>query len=191
MSRMHVPSRGRLPALVLVLVLGGFSAFRPQGAAAAEVQDEPLPVHFYYIPECPGCAEARAAVNAAEARFGGRIRVTRFDLAANEEAFDAYIERLDVHGIKTTPNMVVFVGDVALKGKAAIVETLVPTLERLLAAAGAPRSSSPAPGRAADAAPVERTTLAMVSAAALADGINPCAFATVILFVSIDRKSVV
>jgi len=161
-----------------------FAAVAPNAAAGADEQQAasaPLELHFYYVPDCPRCAETKAAIAKAEARFGVRIRVVRHDLAANEELFRAYVAALDARRILSTPNLAVLLPTTEILGEDAIIDTLVPTLERLLEMPETPSVISPA---SAPAQPLERTTFGLVSAAALADGFNPCAFATVILFVS-------
>lgn len=145
--------------------------------------EEPLPVLYFLTPGCPSCRETSEAVREAEERYGPRLQVTRHDLAKNEEAFRDYVVLLDRHGIVETPNLAVFVGTEYLLGAKQILSGLSPLLSRRLGSGRSPDVDKPAvevpvaPG-------VNRTSLLLVSLAALADGVNPCAFATIILFSS-------
>jgi hypothetical protein len=84
---------------------------------------------------------------------------------------------LNEYGVKETPPLSFFVSRTCLAGGEVIVEKLDATLAGELESAGKP---------AAPAASLETDRLGLwaISAAALADGVNPCAFATVVLLVS-------
>lgn len=178
----------------------------------------PLEVHFFFTPTCPLCEPAKKAVAAAEARFGARVRVHRHNHSESKQAFNAMILALEAYHREDTPTLALFAGDVCLDGDA-IKEKLEPTLEALLARGavtpdfarfGVKDAESPAAAatleaatadaeaaKAAKAAVARRTSrLLTLIGAGLFDGFNPCAFATVILFVSMlaaagrDRRTI-
>ncbi len=128
-------------------------------------------------------------VDAVEKRFGAKLRVVRHDLSAGKQAFRDFVDRLDRAGVNETPKLSVFIDNQCLSGADAIARDLDAELVKRLGepgaglaptAAAAPQPATPT----VVARPVKRTSLWLVSLAGLADGVNPCAFATVILFVS-------
>ncbi len=179
----------------IAFAAAAFTALTVTTAIARETAPTtgPLPVYFYFIPGCPKCKQAKAAVTAAEKRFGPSILVRRFDLARDEKAFDIYIATLDRLRIRTTPNLLVVMGDnVFLEGEDKIIDLIIPTLARVLQARNRTKPDGKQPPVIPDmreppetpAPHIDRTDILMLSLAALTDGFNPCAFATVILFVS-------
>jgi len=161
----------RIHIVLITLLLSAASI------TAGEDKTPPLAIQFYFQPGCPHCKKTRAAIHKAESRFGDRIRITRIDLNVNDKVFTKYIALLDRHGIQDTPNLAVIIGDRHLTGEAAIIDTLEVMIEEILQ-----KGSSPMPPRSRTPEKINRTTFVMVSVAALIDGLNPCAFATIILF---------
>lgn len=158
---------------LLLLLLAG-------GAVAAE----PLPVAFFHAPNCRGCREAAAAVRRAEQRFGARIQVEWID-TADLRTGAAAVARLFAtqasHGLVHQPSesLYLFAGQGVLVGEAIAAEA-----ESLLARE-LDRPQPPPGSRVATDGPGQRLTWGLVAMAALADGVNPCAFATIVLFLSL------
>ncbi|GHS91475.1 hypothetical protein FACS1894139_13220 [Planctomycetales bacterium] len=160
---------------------------------AAAGAGEPLLMHFYYTPTCPLCEPAKQKVAAAEKHFGDRIQVIRHDHSSDKNVFNSMILALDFYGRGDTPTQALFFGKTCLDGDE-IKERLFPAIEKALADGATTPDFAPfgagsgdaAASAAADNAGIfaKRTTLPLVLATGLIDGFNPCAFATVILFVS-------
>jgi hypothetical protein len=125
-------------------------------------------------------------MDSVEQEYGPRLTVFRHDITKDEAAFDAYVDRLDVIGAATTPKLAVFLAEQPILGGEAIHRELQPKLNALLttppAAVTAEASVAPSANRSP---PIDRTRWPLVTAAGLADGINPCTFATAILFIAL------
>ncbi len=205
MTRRREQAGWRLFAgLLALLFIGG-----PSLRAAEEGADARLVVVFFYKPGCPLCQPTKRIVQSSEKHFGRRIRVIWFDYSLGEERFIQYLEVLDARGIEETPDMSVFAGDAFIGGGERIIANLQAMIERALekdplpepvldeatlrrveaahaAGATAPLEKELDREQLAKHASLlsERGELASIIVPALADGVNPCAFATVILFVS-------
>jgi len=156
----------------------------PNGKQASDSENQPLSfpanplrVVFFFSPGCRMCAEAKAAIKEAESTFGNTIAVERVDLSAGGvAAFNRLCELLNHHGVdeEVTPSLSVFCGNSHVLGGEDIVANLQTVLRAELAGATAANS----------ALNIDRLSLLAIGAAALADGINPCAFSTMVLLVS-------
>ena len=133
---------------------------------------------FFFTPGCRMCKETKEAVRAAERRFGTRLTVEWVDLSdpdAGTGSAKRLFGMLDEHGIEETPSLAFFVGGTCLAGGERIIADVSVTIEAALS-----RSET-----ASVPVFVDRLGFWAVSAAALADGVNPCAFATIVLLVSL------
>jgi hypothetical protein len=140
---------------------------------------------FFFTPGCRMCKETKVAVRAAEAKYGKRIAVEWVDLSDSETGTASarrLFDMLDAYGIKETPPLSFFVAPTCLAGGDVIVEKLDATIDAILLQELAQPDSGGLPPSVSIA--TNRLGLWAISAAALADGINPCAFATVVLLVS-------
>jgi hypothetical protein len=147
-------------------------------------------VAYFYQRGCSQCDRVGPLINHLRQRYDGLV-VREIDIDTEEGKIlnETLSERMDVPEAKrlTTPS--VFLSQDALVGG----EIRTSTLERLIEAYGASQPMEP-PWQMAD---VERDQagrriverfrtleVSTVAAAGLIDGVNPCAFATLILFVS-------
>jgi hypothetical protein len=138
---------------------------------------------FFFTPGCRMCKETKVAVRAAEAKYGKRIAVKWVDLSdakTGTASARRLFDMLDAYGEEETPSLSFFVGRACLAGGDVIVEKLDATLAVELARP----DDDAGPAQPVGATRTNRLGLWAISAAALADGINPCAFATVVLLVS-------
>ncbi len=164
------------------------------------IADEPKPllIHFYYTPSCPLCEPTKQVVEKVGEKYGSRVRIIKHNHSESEESFNSMIMALEHYKRNDTPNLVVFVGNTVL-GNDAINEKLDSTVERLLSEG----EQTPDFAQFGEASNEEirglytnRATLGVIIATGLFDGLNPCAFATVILFVSMlagigrDKKTI-
>ncbi len=136
-----------------------------------------LQVKFFFTPACRMCKPTKDAVKKAQAAYGERISVEWIDMSASgTKAARRLFDLLDQYGYKktVTPKLVVFAGNTCLAGPERIISDLNRTIEQELA--GSTKTLA--------AVHVNRMSFWAISAAGLADGINPCAFATIVLLVS-------
>lgn len=169
----------------------GAPADAPAGAPADA--PKPLVTHYYFTPGCKMCEPTNKAVRAAEARFGKEIKVVWHNLHKDEAAFEEYLERLVKLGIEDTPKLAVFAGKRYIGTGEKIIKQLAPLLEEVLKARrqAEPVAKDPTPATEDPATKTDtteeltrRSSLLVIITGGLVDGVNPCAFATVILFVS-------
>jgi cytochrome c biogenesis protein CcdA len=165
------------PAAVLPVTPSG-----TPGAPAGSARGGPITITYYYTPGCRTCEEFLSAqVPVLEKRLGLRIVVQRRDLlvAANFEELSAAAAARG-QGLSAIPALLA--GDTLLQGDAEIQEKLPGLLASL--AAGSPGAGTQ--GSVPAAAPPGGATLAIlpVIAAGLIDGINPCAFTTLIFLLA-------
>jgi cytochrome c biogenesis protein CcdA len=183
---------GRLCTLVC-LAFAVLAVFLPD-PARGEAPDL-VPLEFYFEPGCAECEYVEGVLlPELAARYPGFYRLERYDLSAETNYFRlaAWMDRLQVEANESV--YLVADGTRLLAGQAAIEQGLVSAmeaaLERRLAAAPAPEAQEPgadlvAAGRDAVRARMRAVTLLGVVGAGLVDSFNPCAFATLVFFMSL------
>ncbi len=138
----------------------------------------------------PGCKECdmikRLVLPRVDERFKDLYELKLFDIAAKENFLRLadYQESLNIQG--NEPVTIILQGKVALTGYKAIDRGLVEAIaeaisnrEPLLVEPGKPQNNSILSKRS------ERMTLAAVLCAGFLDGLNPCAFSTLVFFMSL------
>ena len=138
-------------------------------------------VVYFYSPTCQECADVKPTVDAAGQQ--DRVEVTRYDLTT-DTGLDRLLEYDAEYGGKaqSPPKVFLPLTRVVLEGREAIRKQLPAEIER---ARNADRPAITANG-ATTQSPSHRTrvTFAAVLVAGLIDGINPCAFATMVFLLS-------
>lgn len=159
---------------------GGPGAAPPAPASAGDPVVAPgLAVRYYYSPGCRSCEVfLDRELPRLERSLGARIRVERRDILepSNYEQMLSEIEAAG-GGLRAVP--VLAAGSAVLQGQQEIEEGTRAALEAMMAG-GPARAAPPA---AAGGAAVGLSVLA-VAAAGLLDGINPCAFTTLVFLVA-------
>lgn len=152
---------------------------------------EKIPIQFLYVASDPDMGTAYEAVEAlANHPQANRLQIQQAVdmsmLGAEEKA--ALATR---HGWnpEAMPTLAVVVGPHAIAGLDGIQAHLGPTVEALLAGRAPPAAATTTPTTATGGNETiqdedDAVTFWVLTFAGLADGVNPCAFATVILFVS-------
>ncbi len=180
------------PLLILVCCLAlMIDLHGADDSAVTRADSGPLPVHLFYSPGCRGCAQVIAAMRRAEERFGEAIAVDWRDTSRDPTAIrslSSMLRRYRYEGL-TPPSLNVFTPRRHLAGP----EQIIADLESTIAAELAERSAAddgPRPDDAAlppdDGAEDERNLLGWtaITVAALVDSVNPCAFATIVMLIS-------
>jgi cytochrome c biogenesis protein CcdA len=138
----------------------------------------PIPVTYYYTPGCRSCEEFLSVeIPRLEKLLGRRIELQKRDLmdTAQYEELTAFAS---ARGEAVTAIPVLRAGDTLLQGDGVIREKLPGVLASL---AGSTAATATVPA----AAPVtDQLALFPVIAAGLIDGINPCAFTTLIFLLA-------
>jgi cytochrome c biogenesis protein CcdA len=179
--------RTSLPELPKALYLvRGFVA-PPAGSAGAEPQDrtgeEPeagaLELDFYYAPGCRSCLRfLDRTLPRMGRRLGLNLEVREHNIL-EPEVYEAYRRLLAARGEREQAYPALAVGDKVLQGEKAIRSELEGTLRKLQAEGGAP---SPAAGPRGLL--LSELAVLPVLAAGLLDGVNPCAFTTLVFLLS-------
>lgn len=181
------------------------STNRPSGpvlvSSAPAIQD-PIParrvlVEFFYAPDCTECQEVEHQILPAILdRFGGAVDFRKLDVSipANYLRLATLQERLAVRANK--PVSIYVAETIAVLGLNAIRDNLESIIADRLAAHPVLEPNPPSPNQAIpephpDTAPPVLTerlrsfTLPAILLAGLVDGINPCAFATIVFFITL------
>jgi cytochrome c biogenesis protein CcdA len=153
------------------------------GAGADKQDDEStedrppqLSVDFYASPGCRGCQRLlERTIPRIERRTGIPLRVTEHNILEAQE-YEAFQEILRRRGLEERAYPALVVGDTVLQGETAIEGEL----EDLLLKGPATGVGEPAAARDTTAG----LALVPILAAGLLDGINPCAFTTLIFLIS-------
>jgi hypothetical protein len=159
------------PALCLILIL-----------QTAALSKELVRAYFFYSPGCLQCLTAKDYVKSLQNDYPLEVKYLNTDIMENYEAM-LYLEK-KFNVIKgDIPE--VFIGQAAFSGIKEIKENLKTNIIALLERGG---SSWPDDIQADSGRLIEERfasfTLLTVLSAGLIDGINPCAFATIVFFVS-------
>lgn len=181
------------PAVWLVLVT---AANQPQcraegGVDAASI--EPVTVDFFFEPGCTDCGRVREEVlPAIDVRFGPACAIRERDLGV-ESNYLALVAGMDRLGVKENAHVYMLVdGAQLLSGFDQIATNLAAVVERRLEARLSPQppplqvsTSPPAMPPEMLSARMRRFTVGSVISAGLIDGINPCAFSTLVFLISV------
>jgi hypothetical protein len=190
-----VEVRDNLPLLIDdCLARGGcdwpFTVEAPSGATSPQpgVNANPVYVAYCFDPTCLECNRVTYNLNYLQAQYPNLI-VRQFNIRDDAVTIEAMCERYGVPSSDRLKAPAVFIGEEYL----ALDEITLPRLTALVEDASATGSLPPWEGL--DAAAVESATASIVerfgslsvlavAAAGLLDGINPCAFTTIIFFIS-------
>ncbi len=142
-------------------------------------------INFFFSPNCKKCEEVSRLINFLETKFSNRLKINQFDLQQqkNYELLCVFEDFLDIR--KNSP-LAVFIGSNSFYGAKTILSGLENAVKEGILSGGVEdwQPSTKVSAKKLVNKRFESFTLAIVLAAGLADGINPCAFATLILFVS-------
>ena len=162
-------------------------------AAFAGVQpagNPPCRVDFYFIPGCEQCLVIEEDIlPRLKEMFGERIRLRRHNLYDSEEYAEArnLLNRLAIQ--KEANVFIVIDGEIYVGGSGSICRDLIPVVEEQLYSASklATVSREYAVEQGATAGGVFSFPFSVLAllAAGLIDGLNPCAFATIVFLISL------
>jgi len=149
---------------------------------AAALCEEAVRLYFFYTPTCLKCLAVRQAILNLQEKYPLKVKYFNIEKQKNYEALLLMEKKYRVRG-EDVPE--IFAGDAAYIGKTEIMRELEPKIQDLLAKGG---SDWPDQLEGETEGLIEERfatfTLFPVMLAGLIDGINPCAFATIVFFVS-------
>lgn len=168
------------------------AAALPVPGEAATSPVAPVRLDFFFEPGCDECARVRDDVlPGIEARYAGLYALAEWDLSRDEN-HRRLVAAMEALGSTQNARVYILVdGRELLGGVEAISARLGGAIDERVAAladAAAPVAPAALPAPAsgdAMAGFAGRFTLAGVMAAGLADGINPCAFSTLVFLMSV------
>lgn len=168
-------------------------------ALAADPPPAPLDLRLFASSTCGECAEVkRSVLPRMQERFGDHIRITHH-LVDDIDGFKLLLLYEKHYQTKDEESLKIFLGTVCLAGKASIEADLERTIAEQLAAgavtptpeqvqakaASPPSASAPAPPAPSIQNRFEAFKPGAILLAGLIDGVNPCAFATLVFLVSL------
>jgi cytochrome c biogenesis protein CcdA/glutaredoxin len=165
-----------------------FLAGTPSPAASPTLApDKPIYMAYFEQAGCQDCARTTYDLQVIEEKYT-QLVVERFAIEeAENKALNEWLgEKYGVPEEKRLSTPMVFVGQDVLIGQEAILDNLLPAVARY-AASGAPRTwedFDPEAGEEGILARFRSLGALTVAGAGLIDGLNPCAFATLVFFVS-------
>ncbi len=191
-------------AVILVCASGVVGAEASRATRSGEGTDAtvhpqlpaaPLRVVAFYSPTCIGCKDLEKALASTAERWGGRIRIERHKLKDIDDFKDLF-DYEDLYEAEEDDSTKVFVGEQYMVGTGAIVGRLNDVIARELEkgsvtlAPPTPETQETAESGAPDSVPAkikERFKgfkVGAVGLAGLVDGVNPCAFTTIVFLLS-------
>jgi cytochrome c biogenesis protein CcdA len=183
-----LPGASRIPYMIYGTIRQERTQVEQGGASWTQVPAAgSLAISYFYTPGCRSCEEFLSVeIPRLSRTLGLAIEVDRKDLL-DPAVFEQLTREAAARGLAFTAAPVLLAGDTLLMGDREIRARLSGVLATLAAeqqsAAGQPRAAAPASGTAAISLP-EKLALLPVIAAGLIDGINPCAFTTLIFLLA-------
>lgn len=164
-------------------------------SAAAETPDSafsasaPLPIQWFYTEGCYKCAEVKQLMARVESLHAGKVVVERLELTVPDN-YRRMMALEEKHGIRQSAPMEVFIAGQTLIGHENILRNLKKTVITALsrpdrASVSGLCHSAALPLSYSSPAILSRLRPFAVASAGLIDGVNPCAFATLVFLVSL------
>ena len=157
-------------------------------AATVRKRLAPLAVLWFYSEGCAFCEDTKRLLKEVSQKYERNVAVSRHEISSLEN-YEKLIVLEEKFGVKGNDPMVLFVGDTFLSGHRDILAKLDVIVADQLAK-GAPNlaASFLSPGGLGSGELVRRRfssfSILAVVLAGLLDGVNPCAFTTLVFFVS-------
>lgn len=191
----------RAPATQLRVIVYGMAALFAAASSAWSSESSALRVYLFASSTCEGCKEIRTELlPKVKAHYQNAVSIAHIPVD-DIEPFKLQLLYEKHYGVNDDEALKVFVGRQFLSGKKAIWERLdavvgeelakgsvTPTPDEIRAEAASRESNATAPAQGVGEAALQKFGTFKPTAIALAglvDGINPCAFTTLIFFISL------
>lgn len=144
---------------------------------------EPIYAAYFYQTGCDICSRVTADLNYLKTKYP-QLQVVEFNIYDHADLATWMTEQIGLEGVFSTPAL--FIGQQVIIGDDIHPENLVPVLESHKATGADPvwLNFNPEEGQQSIISRFKSMGWLAVVVAGLIDGINPCAFATLIFFVS-------
>jgi cytochrome c biogenesis protein CcdA len=152
-----------------------------------ELPEAPLVVHVFYSSACAYCEEVFSAALTIQRRFGSWVQFEYWNVIVpeNETMKRKYATYYGVSDQDSVAIPLIFVGRQYLAGHGATHDTLLAAIKDALAAGETtPKASYISEMAESFSQDVSMLTFPAVFMAGLADGVNPCAIATLVFFLT-------
>lgn len=147
-----------------------------------------LPVMFFYSPGCHSCEEIKNEfLPSIKKKYPETVEIREYNISKKEN-YELLVGLEEKYGVRKSAPMEIFVGNQYLIGRKEIKESLEPTIlafmqrgqrpPDFIKIVTVPRAENKILQRFKSFGPVA------IIMAGLIDGINPCAFATIVFFIS-------
>jgi len=175
--------------------LVGIAAARAQvatKAVAGPAGNSPLRLVCFHSPSCHECQRVKGFLPQMTSRWGDRVALELHSVD-DIDVFNELLKYEEHYGVTVAAPPAIFVGDKALVGDDVIMQQLGTAIEDALARQTAtfkPDADFSEEAAAAQAVPSEVLSRfesfapGAVAIAGLLDGVNPCAFTTIVFFLS-------
>jgi len=155
------------------------------GKTPAAANLPPIHLAYFFQPGCQECDRVQLLLNFMQNRYS-QVVITSFDVKAEAALVEWLGERANVPEEKRLVAPAIFVGDDALVDDAIYMDSLEATLKKYLLS-GAPKTWEGFDPSQAQGSIIDRFRslgVLTILLAGLGDGLNPCAFTTLIFFIS-------
>ncbi len=149
----------------------------------AALSENAVRLYFFYSPACLECLSVKNYVSGLQDKYPLQIKYLNIEIMRNYEAM-LLLEKKYMVTESDIPE--IFIGNSGFIGKDEITKKLEPEIKTLIDQGGSdwPDDIQSRAGKMLIEERFESFTLFAVLSAGLIDGINPCAFATIVFFVS-------
>ena len=145
---------------------------------------QPVPIGFFYSKGCRPCLRIKEQfLPQIEAEYKDKIAINYHNIAETD-ALELKLTLEKEYGILRGSIPEIFLPTVALEGEDAIRKDLAGAIEEILAQSAPAVAEKIIPGQSPILDKFSTFSPAVIAFAGLADGINPCAFAAMVFFVS-------
>ena len=168
-------------------------ANRP-GPAQSLAADSPLRIVYFHSPSCHDCYEVKRALPRILNNWGPRVSLVKRSVE-DIQVFDELLKYEQHYEAEVSAPPAIFVGSRHIVGAKAIISGLDEAIAQELSASNVTfLPATPAQARAADTsqeevpsellARFESFSIGAVTVAGMIDGVNPCAFTTIVFLLS-------
>ena len=147
------------------------------------VVEAPIYIAYFYQTGCKECSRVEADLNYLKSKYP-QMLIEEFNIYDHADLANWLTDRVNPGGTFQSPAL--FIGDDALMGEEIVPENIIPILEKYRSTGTEPvwQNFNPDQGQQSIIDRFKNMGWLAVVFAGLIDGINPCAFATLIFFVS-------
>lgn len=150
----------------------------------AFASNESVPIHFFYSNDCRSCLIIKkTTLTKLKLKYNDKIEIYFHEISDPDE-LELKLAMEEEYGISEGSIPQIFLPSVVLKGKNMIRNELASAIDEILQGGAQPAIDKIVPEKSLIFDKFSTFSPAIITAAGLVDGINPCAFATIVFFIS-------